>query len=217
MFNVRVHLSAALLRLMDWFLHSGVSPSETKRTLCVSAAVELHPKTLTLTGTGSCGWWTVEQTASSAGRPDTECPLTLGIQARYKYLVLLVLFGMFLKKKQTKKTKPTAYLIVQKQQNILKNNSYNWSSSHLLPCEHACFRKRGALPGSELSVIRHQTNSLHPPPPQGPNRAALPPLFVLCLIRTEEMCGHDTFERIAVKGQRRLPTSYFNRSRPDGS
>lgn len=77
------------------------------------------------------------------------------------------------------------------------------------------FRKCGALPGSKLSVIRHQTNSLHPPPPQGPNRAALPPLFVLCLIRTEEMCGHETFERIAVKGQRRLPTSYFNRSRPD--
>lgn len=57
------------------------------------------------------------------------------------------------------------------------------------------FRTCGALPGSKLSVIRHQTKALHPPPPQGPNRAALPPLCVLCLIRTEEMCGHETFER----------------------
>lgn len=46
------------------------------------------------------GWW--EQTASTAGRPDTECPFTLGIQHCYKCLVLLVVFAHFKKKKVKK-------------------------------------------------------------------------------------------------------------------
>lgn len=60
-------------------------------------------------------------------------------------------------------------------------------------------------------------NSPHPPPtPGAANRPALPPLCVLCLIRTEEMCGHETFERVAVKGRPRPPTSYSSRSRAGG-
>lgn len=67
-------------------------------------------------------------------------------------------------------------------------------------CEHAnkvCFQ--WAVLGSLYHFQDQNSLSLGIGAPQGPNRTALPLLCVWCLIRTEEMCGHETSERIVFQ------------------
>lgn len=155
------------------------------------------------------GRW--EQTASSAGSPDTDSPSTLGIQAQI--LASSCAFWKVLKKTRIFNSmcwtfvkniihKQAAHLIYKPSRTFLKLKVFSlaamWKCQQgMLPVSR--YRKSGALPGMKLSVIRRQTVSLHPPPPQGPNWAALPPLCVSCPIRTEELCGHGRCERMAVK------------------